>query len=261
LKNGHRVVIGLVPGHRVGRWTLISIGQPHIKKGGRERRRWLCRCSCGTEKLVLEQSLRLALWAAEGGSRSCGCLALERSTKHAHNRAGRPTSEYSTWVAAKKRCFNPRNPSYKDYGQRGIRMCAAWANSFSLFLRDMGLKPDPTYSLDRVDPDGDYAPGNCRWAPLAVQARNKRNVRWYAFRGERLILAEVADRLGITRDQARSLERRGSLPAEPIGSGAFAAIINLSIDLNNADPADWHRAQAFWAQNEWLASSSIERSP
>lgn len=246
----------LYPGFRVARWTLIALGQPNISKAGRERRRWLCRCSCGTEKLVLEQSLQLALRATAGGSRSCGCLAIERSTKHAHNSAGGPTSEYSAWLAAKKRCLNPRNPSYKGYGQRGIGMCPTWAASFAAFLRDMGLKPDPTYSLDRIDPDGDYAPGNCRWAPPAVQARNKRNVRWYAFQGELLVLAEIAARLGISRDQARSLERRECLPAEPVHRGPFASIASHQIDLNEVDPLDWGDARRFWARNEWAVSSS-----
>lgn len=253
-------MIDLVPGCRVDRWTLISIGQPHVSKASRERRRWLCRCSCGTEKLVLEQSLRLALCATAGGSRSCGCLGIERSTKHAHNSSGRPTSEYLAWVAAKKRCFNPRNPSYKDYGQRGIRMCPAWTDSFAAFLRDLGLKPDPTYSLDRIDPNGDYAPGNCRWVPLAVQARNKRNVRWYAFQGECLVLAEVAARLGISRDQARSLERRGCLPAEPVHRSAFAAVASRQIDFNEVEPLDWGDAHRFWARNEWTVGGSVGTS-
>ena len=250
----------LYPGLQVARWTLIAVGQPHVSKAGRERRRWLCRCRCGTEKLVLEQSLRLALRAAAGGSRSCGCLGIERSTKHAHNSSGRPTSEYLAWISAKKRCFNPRNPSYKDYGKRGICMCPSWVESFAAFLRDMGLKPDPTYSLDRIDPNGDYVPGNCRWAPPAVQARNKRNVRWYLFQGEYVVLAEVAARLGISRDQARSLERRGCLPAEPAHRGALAAIAFHQIDLNDVDPLDWGDARRFWARNDWVASGSAGTS-
>jgi hypothetical protein len=119
-------------------------------------------------------------------------------------------------------------------------MCPEWARSFEAFLRDMGLKPHPTYSLDRIDPNGDYESGNWRWASPSVQARNKRNVRWYDFEGERLILAEVAARLGITRDAARALERQGALPAQPTGrppvDGHGQAIL---IDLNDVPPLGW----------------------
>jgi len=232
----------LRPGRRVFRWTLVHEREPAIAKGGRRRRRWLCRCECGTEKLVLEQSLRLAQRSGTGGSRSCGCAGVERLVRHGHNRHGAPSAEYIAWIAAKKRCFNPQNPSFSRYGGRGIRMCPEWARSFEAFLRDMGPKPHPSHSLDRIDPDGDYEPGNCRWASPSVQARNKRNVKWYDFGDERLILAEVAARLGITRDAARALERRQTLPARLIVDVTSAGIVDVPIDLidlNEVPPLGW----------------------
>jgi hypothetical protein len=114
-------------------------------------------------------------------------------------------------------------------------MCPEWCGSFEAFLRDIGPKPDPTFSLDRIDPNGHYEPGNCRWAPPLIQARNKRNTRWYLFRGERLVLAEVAMQLGVTRDQARALERRGLLPALQIGAAADGHP-SMVIDLNDVVP-------------------------
>ena len=245
-------------GRRVVRWTLLSESEPATARSGRKRRRWLCRCECGTEKLVLEQSLRLALRSETGGSRSCGCLVAERLVRHGHNRHDGPSAEYTAWIAAKKRCFNPRNPSYNGYGRRGIRMCPEWARSFEAFLRDMGPKPYPTYSLDRIDPNGDYEPGNCRWASPSVQARNKRNVRWYDFRGERLILAEVAARLGITRDAARALERRGALPAGRTGppptGGFYRAIL---IDLNDVPPLGWPPSDGLAAMASEMACGGV----
>ena len=233
----------LYMGRRVFRWTLLSEGRPAISKGGRKRPRWFCRCDCGSEKLVLEQSLTLALRSKTGGSRSCGCLRTERSIRHGHNRHCRPSAEYTAWIAAKKRCFNPRNPSYRNYGKRGIRMCPEWAGSFEVFLRDVGPKPDPTYSLDRINPDGNYEPENCRWAPMSVQARNKRNTRWYEFHDEHLILAEVASRLGVSRDQARALERRGALPARRVVSAPPSEMVTTPtpylIDLNEVVPLGW----------------------
>ncbi len=163
--------------------------------------------------------------------------------KHAHTASGRQTSEYMAWLAAKKRCFNPRNRSYRHYGQRGIGMSLDWAGSFQAFLRDMGPKPAPTYSLDRIDPNGNYERSNCRWATPEVQARNKRNVKWYELEGERLILADVAARLALTRDQARALERRGTLPARRLLASLRpdAALPRqpYRIDLNEVWPLGW----------------------
>lgn len=225
----------LYPGQRVGRWTLLSEA-PKSETPASRRPRWLCRCDCGTEKFVLGQSLRLALCASVGGSRSCGCLAIETSTRHGSASKGRPSAEYLAWINAKKRCNNPRNASYRDYGGRGIRMRAAWTDSFETFSHDMGTRPSPKHSLDRIDPDGDYEPSNCRWATLDIQTRNKRNIRWFAFEGERLILAEVAVRLGITRDQARSLQKRGRLPAWHIVGARMTSVLSSAssgIDFND----------------------------
>lgn len=225
-------------GLRVGRWSIVGLAPIKARQSQRLRPHWRCRCDCGTEKEVLAQSLLLALRSSAGGSRSCGCLLVDRATRHGNSRGKQPTPEYSAWIAAKKRCSNPRNASYKDYGARGIRMCLPWAASFETFLRDMGPRPSAEHSLDRIDPDEDYEPGNCRWASRIVQARNKRNVRWYAFEGELLVLADLAARLGITRDQARALERRGRLPARhsPDARGVPARPTVYRIDLNEVPP-------------------------
>jgi hypothetical protein len=178
--------------------------------------------------------------------------------RHGHNRHGGPSVEYTAWIAAKKRCFNPRNPSYDAYGRRGIQMCPDWARSFEAFLRDIGPKPHPTYSLDRIDPNGDYEPENCRWASPFVQARNKRNVRWYDFEGERLILAEVAARLGITRDAARALERQGALPARPTSRPPVGGHVRaILIDLNDVPPLGWPPSVGLAAPASEIARESV----
>ena len=212
------VMLDLCPGKRVHRWTLISIGEPSTSASGRERPRWLCRCDCGTEKLVLQQNLLLALRSDDGGSRSCGCLLIEANMRHGHNRGRQPTTEYMAWLGAKKRCGNPSNQSFHRYGARGTRMCAQWRDSYESFLHDMGPKPDPEYSLDRINPDGDYEPGNCRWAPLDVQNRNRNGVCWYEFEGQATLLSDIASFFGISRDNARALARKGLLPARRLKS-------------------------------------------
>jgi len=228
----------LFAGQEIYRWTLLTKTSPLISVTGRQRSRWFCRCKCGTEKLVLDQSLRRALLSEIGGSRSCGCLAVELSTKHGCNCAGGPTSEYMAWISAKKRCYSPGNPSYKHYGQRGIRMCSEWVESFEIFLRDMGSKPHPDYSLDRIDPNGNYEPDNCRWTSSSIQARNKRNTRWYEFEGQPVLLIDIARFFGISRDQARAHLRRGHLPVRVLAEAPMVqdSVVPLVLDLNMVNP-------------------------
>lgn len=231
-------MVDIRPGQRVHRWVVVRMGEPLVSRSGRSRRRWHCRCDCGAVKLVLEQSLRLAWRSETGGSRSCGCLVIESSMRHGHNRGQHPTSEYMAWLAAKKRCGNPRHPSFKRYGGRGIRMCARWEDSFEAFLQDMGRKPDPAYSLDRIDPNGDYAPTNCRWASIDVQNRNRTGVRWYEFEGQPALLSDVAEFFGITRDEARELDRKGLLPMKRLGCPPLVPnrLKPLVLDLNLVEP-------------------------
>lgn len=99
---------------------------------------------------------------------------MTRRTKHGHARKGSPAREYKTWVNMIGRCENPKVERYPAYGGRGIVVCRRWRRSFAAFLRDMGVKPTPKHSIDRIDVDGDYRPGNCRWATPEEQRANTR---------------------------------------------------------------------------------------
>jgi hypothetical protein len=90
----------------------------------------------------------------------------------ADSSSSRPTPEYRAWQNMKQRCFNPKDVSYARYGGRGITVCQRWLDSFAAFLEDVGPRPDPSLSLDRIDADGHYEPGNVRWADRSTQARN-----------------------------------------------------------------------------------------
>ena len=105
--------------------------------------------------------------------------------------------EYRAWRSIIDRCYYPSQKSYPDYGGRGIRMCDTWRTSFDTFLRDIGRKPSPQHTIERINNDGHYEPGNVRWATRAEQANNKRSSRHVYLNGERMILTEAARRLGV----------------------------------------------------------------
>ena len=116
--------------------------------------------------------------------------------------------EYRAWACMRTRCRNPNSQDYALYGGRGILVCERW-NSFAAFLEDMGLKPSPKHSIDRIDNDGNYTPGNCRWATPKEQANNQRRSRRVEFHGEQLSLPEWATRLGISRESLRDRLNNG----------------------------------------------------
>jgi hypothetical protein len=126
------------------------------------RSSWLCRCDCGKEITVLGTHL------ISGNTKSCGCL------KRGPMADCRYTAEYIAWRDAIQRCYNPKIKRYKDYGGRGIRMCNEWRDDFRSFLSHIGKKPVKSLTLDRIDTNGDYEPGNVRWATKATQSRNRR---------------------------------------------------------------------------------------
>lgn len=157
-------------GATYGRWTVLV--QRTTNRHGQAT--WLCRCSCSnhTEREVAGCQLRT------GMSRSCGCLqreaaaahASEHNRKHGHN-CNAPTPEYYSWVGMRTRCNNPNATGYERYGGRGIEVCERW-EFFPNFLADMGERPDG-FSLDRIDPDGNYKPSNCRWSDAKTQRHNR----------------------------------------------------------------------------------------
>lgn len=132
---------------------------------------WICRCDCGVEKHVVGRSLR------RSRTKSCGCLRREMSTRqfttHGQTLGKIHTPIYRAWRAMRNRCTNPRNANWPHYGGRGIKVCKRWGD-FENFLKDMGQRPSPSYSLDRINNDLGYNPGNCRWATRTEQSRNRR---------------------------------------------------------------------------------------
>jgi len=165
-------------GRKFNRLLVLELLPQRSASGGTV---WLCRCDCGTIVKKRAQDLH------SRHTLSCGCQLREKAAEHLkkvrttngrlfHGHASRNahSQTYNSWKGAKNRCFNINEPAWFDYGGRGISMCARWKNSFAAFLTDMGECP-PGKSLDRFpNNNGDYEPGNCRWATVLEQRMNQR---------------------------------------------------------------------------------------
>lgn len=153
---------------KFGRWTVVGPRRSKLNKPVY----WKCQCECGVFKYVTLTSLRA------GSSRSCGCwrkeLALKRFTKHGKYKS----PLYPIWLGIIQRCTNKNCKNFKYYGGRGIGIWGKWRNDFGAFcsyiLENLGPKPNK-HSLDRVDTNGWYEPGNLRWSTVSIQQHNKRS--------------------------------------------------------------------------------------
>lgn len=193
-------------GKRFGRYTVLRRAESYISKDGHKHIRWMCKCDCGSERVVFAQSLR------SGKSTSCGCLQREIATKH----GGKYTRLYGIWHNIKYRCNNKNSAEYKNYGGRGISVCKEW-NDFEPF-RDWAITHgyDNNRSIDRIDNGGDYCPENCRWVSAKEQANNRRSNRFITVGNDTHTITEWEQISGLSRQIIHWRLSHGWTPEEAL---------------------------------------------
>lgn len=189
-------------GNHYGMLTVIN----NEGQMGSRQYYWLCKCDCGREKTIRGDSL------VGGKVRSCGCIKekqdiINLEITNNHKQTYHPL--YGRWNDMKNRCENPRNPSYRYYGARGISICDEWhdINKFIEWAESNGYKKGLT--IDRIDVNGNYEPGNCRWIPLIDQSYNKTDSVYHTYNGETLTTMQWVHRYNIPQWRASSYRKDG----------------------------------------------------
>lgn len=154
-------------GAKFNRLTFVAVDR--VDSHGNYFGRFLCDCGAKTVAAISEVRLER--------TKSCGCFRRDSKIRHGETVGGTRTPEYRAWKQMRRRCSDPRAPRWSRYGGRGIRVCKQWDENFEAFLAHVGRKPSPQHTIDRIDSDGDYAPGNCRWATSEEQ-NFSRNYTW-----------------------------------------------------------------------------------
>jgi len=178
-------------GMKFGRLLVIKRAENEFSPS-RTHVAWKCICDCGKEVTTRASSLR------SGYVSSCGCLKTEMLKKKATARHGNE-QEYRIWTGIKQRCLNKNSDAFGRYGGRGIYICETWEKSFSAFIDDMGKRPSPLHSIDRIDNEKGYEKDNCRWALISVQSRNTRVNRWVEIEGTRLVITDWIKKLNVSQ--------------------------------------------------------------
>lgn len=176
-----------ISGQKFGRLTAIK-QLPNDKLNVM----WECVCDCGSVIKTRGTALR------SGWTQSCGCYRVDQLNKKLAKHSMCKTPEHTAWTSMKCRCYAPKTVRYKDYGGRGITVCDRWRDSFNNFFEDMGKRPSPIHSLDRIDVNGNYEPTNCRWATQIEQSSNTRRNVFITHNGKTDTLSGWARTLGIS---------------------------------------------------------------
>lgn len=199
-------------GQKFHRLTVLAMADT-----AKQRTRWKCACACGSVVVVGTDDLR------KRTTKSCGCWKAEQAGMRAkeimRTHGGSKLPIYKVWSMMRQRCSNPNSHKYPQYGGRGIKVCEQWQD-FALFLADMGERPSAQHSLDRIDSNGDYEPGNVRWATQREQQNNRRDNRLLTVNGQTKTSSEWGRDIGVNPNLVRQrIDRDGVSPLEALGIG------------------------------------------
>lgn len=174
-------------GKPFGKLTVIK----RVRRTNRRTAKWWCQCSCGNITKVEGSSLRRKL------TRSCGCLRSETTTqcKLIHGKANSP--EYKIWSRMKTRCYDSNDKGFKHYGARGITICDKWLNNFMAFYNDVGPRPSPKHSIDRINNNSGYSPTNVKWSTKREQNNNTTRNHFITIDGITHTISQWARRMGV----------------------------------------------------------------
>lgn len=206
--------------------TVISLEEKRALNGGYI---WKCQCSCGNITSVRADSLK------NGTTKSCGCLVKEITTTHGQSYS----VEYQTWASMKDRCSNSNSENFINYGGRGISVCDRWLNSFENFYNDIGDRPSDDHSIDRINNDGNYEPGNCKWSTSEEQNNNTSRNKFYNYNGKNYSIEQLSKEYNINENTLTTRLSRGLTIEEainkPIGEHSGNTVMKLSKEtgINN----------------------------
>lgn len=207
-----------IAGQRFGRLVVLR----EVEKNKHGTRQWVCHCDCGSpDRVYLQDLLR------RGTTKSCGCLHSEvvrAAVKHGHARRNAHSVELMAWRNMQNRCYRKETHNFDSYGGRGIVVCARWLgrDGFVRFLADVGMRPSPRHSIDRYpNTNGNYEPGNVRWATLRQQAQNKRDTTLVEVNGRSVPLIALTRTVGVSYWRTYSRLRRGWSLLDAVGIAAL----------------------------------------
>lgn len=189
-------------GKTYGYLTVICVAD--FKRGNKIV--WKCSCKCGNIAFVAAGDL----W----NTKSCGCYRIEELKKnphfmtHGYTRNRKTSSTYKTWAGMKQRCLNPKSQSYEYYGGRGIKICDKWLE-YENFLSDMGERPIDKHVIDRINNNGNYEPGNCRWATNEISLNNTSRNSNITFKNKTLTLTQWSRKIKIPVSTIQNRLKRG----------------------------------------------------
>lgn len=195
---GIRVSFNDLTGQTIGHLTVLAVSRTEPTKQRGFAYFWRCRCICGLEFEASHKALR------RGHRTNCGCMDVPNRLTH----GGTRTPEYRVWGAMRERCENPRSKNYKNYGAIGRTVCERW-HSFANFIADMGRRPTPLHTLERIDNSLGYSPDNCKWATRKEQMRNVRYNRLLTHDGRTMCVTAWGEAIGVNPQRIWKRINRG----------------------------------------------------